>query len=121
MDHYNLFLQGLIIKEIHQDLMRMKSYKATGLNGFQPIFFTMLREDIGDDVRLFVKNAFEQGYMDSQSIESLMILILKKDNLCTFKEFKPISICNVACKLESKFLVNRIVSLISAYVSSFVL
>jgi hypothetical protein len=47
--------------------MSMKSYKAPGPDGFQPIFFKMLWDDIGDDVWKFVKNVFEIGIMDPQS------------------------------------------------------
>jgi len=103
--------------EVHQALMSMKSYKSPGPDGFQPIFFKMFWDDIGDDIWKFVKNAFERGIMDPQSVESLMILIPKVDNPRTFKEFRPISLCNVTCKLVSKVLVNRLRPMLTDIVS----
>jgi hypothetical protein len=84
--------------------MSMKSYKAPGPDGFQPIFYKMFWKDIRDDVLKFVKTAFEISSIDPQVAESLMIFLPKVDNPTSFKEFRPISLCNVTCKLVSKFL-----------------
>ncbi|MCI38389.1 RNA-directed DNA polymerase (Reverse transcriptase), partial [Trifolium medium] len=46
-------------KEVFDALMSMKSYKAPGPDGFQPIFFKLFWDDIGDDVWKFVKSAFD--------------------------------------------------------------
>ncbi|PNX83979.1 ribonuclease H, partial [Trifolium pratense] len=48
-------------KEVHDALMNMKSYKAPGPDGFQPIFFKLFWDVVGDDVWNFVKLAFERG------------------------------------------------------------
>lgn len=37
-------------EEVYKALMGMKSYKAPGLDGFQPIFFKMYWQYVGDDV-----------------------------------------------------------------------
>lgn len=42
-----------------------------------------------------------------------MILILKVDNPPTFKEFRPINLCNVICKLVSKVFVDHLKVMLS--------
>lgn len=42
-------------EEVHGALMSMKSYKALGPDGFQPIFFKMFWNDVGEDVCSFVR------------------------------------------------------------------
>lgn len=37
-------------EEVHQALMSMKSYKAPGPDGFQPIFFKHFWDEVGDEV-----------------------------------------------------------------------
>jgi len=102
----HILMSTVTKQEVYQALMSMKSYKAPGQDGFQPIFYKMFWKDIGDDVLKFVKTAFEIGSIDPQVAESLMILLPKADNPTSFKEFRPISLSNVTCKLVSKVLVN---------------
>lgn len=51
-------------QEVYDVLMSMHSHKAPGLDGFQPVFFKMFWEEIGDDFWLFVKNTFDYGMFD---------------------------------------------------------
>jgi hypothetical protein len=95
-------------KEVFDALMSMKSYKAPGLDGFQPIFFKLFWPDIGDDLWNFVKHAFEMGKYDSKVCETLIVLLPKGDNQVPFKDFRPISLCNVTYKLISKIVVSRL-------------
>ncbi|MCI21120.1 cytochrome P450 89A2-like, partial [Trifolium medium] len=95
-------------KEVFDALMSMKSYKAPGPDGFQPIFFKLFWNDIGDDLWNFVKLAFENGKYDSKVCETLIVLLPKGDNQGSFKDFRPISLCNVTYKLISKIIVSRL-------------
>jgi len=113
----NNLLASVTKQEVYRALMSMKSYKAPGPDGFQPIFFKMFWNNIGDGIWNFMKTTFEKGYMDPHMAESLMILIPKVDNPSTFKEFRPISLCNVTCKLVSKVLVNCLRLMLSEIVS----
>lgn len=104
-------------EEVYQAHMNMKSYKSLGADGFQPIFFKMFWDEVGDDVWSFVRNAFEQGHFDPRVAEALMVLITKVDVPSSFKDFRPISLCNVIYKLLSKVLVARLRPYLSALVS----
>lgn len=95
-------------EEVHAAVLRMKSFKAPGPNGFKPIFYKMFWDEIGDDVWRFVKTAFVTGYFDLAITETLLVLIPKGDSQSTFKNFRPISLCNVIYKILSKVLVDRL-------------
>jgi len=54
--------------------MGMKSYKAAlQPNGFQPAFYKMFWDKIGDDVRHFVKDVFESSIFDLQAAETMIV------------------------------------------------
>ncbi|MCH84332.1 RNA-directed DNA polymerase (Reverse transcriptase), partial [Trifolium medium] len=95
-------------KEVFDALMNMKSYKAPGPDGFQPIFFKLFWQDVGDDMWKFVKSAFENGRYDKKICETLVVLLPKGDTQTSFKDFRPISLCNVTYKLVSKIIVSRL-------------
>nr|KYP44678.1 Retrovirus-related Pol polyprotein LINE-1 [Cajanus cajan] len=95
-------------EDVFQALMEMKSYKAPGPDGFQPIFYKMYWDVVGDDVWSFVRTAFAIGFFDPQAAETLIVLIPKHECPRHLKDFQPISLCNVLHKLISKVLVNRL-------------
>lgn len=57
----NALTQSVTKAEVHRALMSMKSYKALGPDGFQPIFYKMFWEDVVDDVWRFVRDSFACG------------------------------------------------------------
>lgn len=65
----------------------MKSHKASDLNGFQPIFFKIFWNDVGDDGWKFVRSAFKSDSFDYRAVETLLVLIPKRDNSSSFNEF----------------------------------
>jgi hypothetical protein len=58
--------------EVYDALMSMKSYKAPGPDGFQPIFFELFWNDIGDNLWQFVKLAFDRGKYDPKFVKLLL-------------------------------------------------
>jgi hypothetical protein len=110
-------LKPITKKEVYDALMSMKSYKAPGPDGFQPIFFKLFWEDVGDDLWNFVKLAFENGRYDPKICETLIVLLPKGDSQTTFKDFRPISLCNVTYKLISKIIVSRLRPFLDGIVS----
>jgi hypothetical protein len=103
----------------------MKSYKAPGPDGFQPIFFKHFWERIGDDIWRLVHMAFNMGTINASIAKTLIVLIPKESNPQRLKNFRPISLCNVIFKVITKILVSRLrpflADLISPLQSSFIL
>nr|KYP63974.1 Transposon TX1 uncharacterized [Cajanus cajan] len=104
-------------EEVFRVLQSMKSYKAQGPDGFQLIFFKNYWNEVGEDVWRFVAMAFETGRINPKATETLLVLIPKIDHPTTFKDFCPISLCNVVYKLVSKILVNRLRPILMRLVS----
>lgn len=123
VERYDL-IKPVTIEEVYGALMSMKSYKAPGPDGFQPIFFKMFWNEVGEDVWMFVKDAIATGNFDARVAETLLVLIPKGDHPTSFKEFRPITLCNVLYKLMSKVLVSRLRpyldSIVSPLQSSFI-
>ena len=55
-----------------------------------------------------VQSAFTLGFFDPRLAETLITLIPKGENPTHLRNFRPISLCNMACKVISKVLVNRL-------------
>lgn len=86
----------------------MHPYKSPGPDGFQGVFFRHYWEIIGEEVHKLVAQAFSTGYFNPSLADTLIAIIPKVDCPTTFKEFRPISLCNTVYKLITKVLVNRI-------------
>lgn len=69
-----LTLSALVCKEeVRRVVFSMKSYKALGPYGFQPLILKHFWEVVGDDLWSLVKNAFMKGYLDEQLAEILIL------------------------------------------------
>nr|KYP43189.1 Transposon TX1 uncharacterized [Cajanus cajan] len=95
-------------EEVRRAVMSMKSYKAPGPDGFQPFFFKQYWPIVGDELWRTVKDAFRFGFSEVSLLETQMVLIPKVDHPVSLKDFRPISLCNVAWKVISKVLVARL-------------
>ncbi|KAK2354736.1 hypothetical protein QL285_092216 [Trifolium repens] len=62
---------------------------------------------MADDILYLVKTTFHIRYFDTSIFETLRSLITKIDPPITFKDFKPISLCNIVYKIITKVLVLR--------------
>ncbi|KAH1090723.1 hypothetical protein J1N35_017980 [Gossypium stocksii] len=62
---------------------------------------------IGGDVCQWVKEIFAGRQIDQELNNTLIVLILKNENLEDFSQFWPISLCFVLYKLVIKVIVNR--------------
>ncbi|GAU18899.1 hypothetical protein TSUD_228890 [Trifolium subterraneum] len=98
----------IIKEEVTATLNSMKPFKAPGPDGFHCIFFKQYWHIVGDDIFHLVKTAFDTGHFDHNISNTLIALIPKSDTPKTFKDFRPISLCNIIYKLITKVLVQRL-------------
>lgn len=95
-------------EEVGIALRSMGLYKAPSKDGFHAIFLKKYWDMVGDDVWRLVYSAFKNGSFNQDIVETLVVLILENEKPTTFKQFRPISFCNVVYKLITKVLVNRL-------------
>jgi hypothetical protein len=93
--------------EVRRVVMAMHPFKALGSDGFEAFFYKQYWPIVGRDLYQLVSTAFHDGHADPTLLETLLVLIPKVDNPVRLKEFRPISLCNVAYKVITKVLVNR--------------
>jgi len=109
--------------EVLAVLNTMKPYKAPGPYDFQCIFFKQYWHIVEEDIFQMVKSAFTTGSFDPALSDTLVPLIPKVEPLTTYKEFRPISLCNIIYKIIIKILVLRLRpilnTIIGPYQSSF--
>ena len=63
---------------------------------------------VGLEIVKAVHNFFKSNYLLKELNATFVVLILKTKGAKVFNEFRPISLCNVVCKLMSKILANRL-------------
>jgi hypothetical protein len=115
----NYLLNHVTKEEVSAALNSMKPYKAPGPDGLQCIFFNQYWHVVGDDIFRLVKTAFHTGYFDSAISETLIYLISKIDPPTTFKDFRPISLCNIVYKIITKVLVLRLRSILDSIIGPY--
>ncbi|XP_057419022.1 uncharacterized protein LOC130713254 [Lotus japonicus] len=95
-------------QEVWRAVSTMGSFKAPGPDGFQAIFFKSCWHIVGGSVYAVVRDAFITGTFDRALSDMLVALIPKVDVPASFRELRPISLCNVMYKLITKVLVLRL-------------
>ncbi|PNY05589.1 ribonuclease H [Trifolium pratense] len=106
-------------EEVTAALNSMKPYKAPGPDGFQCIFFKQYWHIVGDDIFHLVKIAFSTGYFDPNISNTLISLIPKVEPTKTYKDFRPISLCNIVYKIITKVLVHRLRPILEKIIGPF--
>nr|KYP65630.1 LINE-1 reverse transcriptase isogeny [Cajanus cajan] len=118
-DAISLLLAPVTREEVRRSVMSMKSFTAPGPDGFQPFFYKQYWPIVGEELWKLVASTFQNGASDPAILETLVVLTLKVDNPTCLKEFRPISICNVAYKVISKVLVSRLRPFLSKLIGPF--
>lgn len=94
-------------KEIREAVFAMNPEKAPGPDGMTATFYRQHWEVIKPGLLSYVKLFFEQSYLDPKVNETHIYLIPKTENPITIKDYRPISLANVAYKIISKILAER--------------
>ncbi|KAF7843911.1 uncharacterized protein G2W53_000816 [Senna tora] len=93
--------------EIEQALFLMKPDKAPGPDGLPAMFLQCFWPVVKNDLITCIKSFFDRGFILRELNQTLITLIPKNQCPEQFKDFRPISLCNVIVKIISKVLVIR--------------
>ena len=86
----------------------MKGDKAPGPDGFNACFFQKMWHVVGEDVIAAVRSFFESGSLLKEMNHISITLVPKVPNPSTWKDFQPISCCNLVYKCISGILARRL-------------
>ncbi|KAK6160424.1 hypothetical protein DH2020_003805 [Rehmannia glutinosa] len=104
-------------EEIKRALFSMHPDKSPGPDGLNPAFFQNFWDLSGNNFTnaclYFLRNcSFPEGFNDT-----IIIQIPKKDNPEFIIDMRPIGLCNIAYKVISKVLANRLKRVLSSVIS----
>lgn len=94
--------------EVENSVRSMGKFKASGPDGFQPVFYQHCWEVVGPSVINFVLNFFQSGVLPEETNDALVVLIAKVLKPEKLTQFRPISLCNVLFKTITKAMVMRL-------------
>lgn len=94
--------------EIENAVFEMDGHKPPGPDGILAIFYQHFWHTVGDDIIQMSASFLNSGHLLKEVNQTTIILIPKGDNQCSFKDFRPISLCNVTYKIISKVLTNKL-------------
>ncbi|CAM8954101.1 unnamed protein product [Rhodiola kirilowii] len=103
--------------EVKRALFQMHPSKAPGLDGFSALFYQNNWSVVGQDVVTEVLKCLNNGVLNEQLNETLIVLVPKVKKLERVEELKPISLCNVVMKIITKALANRLKDILPAIIS----
>lgn len=119
LDHVRMrSIDADVTSEENKDaLFSMWALKAPGPDGFHAMFFQNQWDIIGNSVCTFIKNCFRNPSKIDDINDTDVILIPKKDNPNTIKQFRPIALYNVIYKVITKIIANRLKPLLADLIS----
>ncbi|XP_042944649.1 uncharacterized protein LOC122278535 [Carya illinoinensis] len=112
-----VLMQQYSAEEVVQALNQMEPSKAPGPDGMPPLFYQKYWTVVGKDVTEAVLKVLNEGVFPAELNHTHIALIPKKDKPETVAEYRPISLCNVAYKLISKVLSNRLKQVLPQVIS----
>ena len=104
-------------EEIKAALNQMHPTKAPGPDGMLPIFFQKYWDVVGQSVVSYVSQILNTGVMPPKLNETYICLIPKISCPQKIIDFHPISLCNIAYKIVSKVLANRLKKILPEVIS----
>ena len=93
--------------EVEKALKQMHLLKAPSPDGMPPLFFQHYWPTVNSIVIQTVVDFLNHGVAPPKFHETHIVLISKTKNPSRVTDYRPISFCNVANKLASKVVANR--------------
>lgn len=114
--------QTMLAKEVTADeikevVFKMARNQSPGPDGYTCEFYKAAWPIVGTEVVIAVTSFFEFGFLPKGVNSTILALIPKKDEAIRFKDYRPISCCNVLYKIISKLLANRLKRVLPKFIS----
>ncbi|XP_074318679.1 uncharacterized protein LOC141655501 [Silene latifolia] len=116
-EHWEWLNKSYSQAEIERAIFDMGSLKAPVPDGFQALFYQKHWPVVKDDVCAMVTRALEGKGLPEGMNDTNIVLIPKVSGPEYVSQFRPISLCNVAYKIVSKVLANRIKKVLPRLIS----
>ena len=100
--------RGFMRCEIKKALFDMHPYKAPGPNGFQAFFYQKYWDLTGNKLTHVALEVLDGKPLPRDLNDTFLVLIPKIENLHFVSQLRPIGLCNVAYKVITKAIVNRL-------------
>lgn len=104
-------------KEIKDAILAMNPDKAPGPDGMTAAFYRQHWNAIKPGLLSFINHFFEHNHLDPKLNQTHICLIPKIENPITIKDYRPISLANVAYKTVSKILAERLKPWLNSIIS----
>ncbi|KAL8133670.1 hypothetical protein AgCh_008927 [Apium graveolens] len=117
-DQNLIMLEPVQSKEVKSALFSMHPDKSPGPDGMSPGFYQKYWQVVGTDIVSLTQQFFSTGKFDSNLTDTNIILIPKKQDPTSMSDLRPISLCNVAYKVVSKVLANRLKQILNGVISA---
>ena len=98
-------MKEVLEEEIKETLLSFQKDKSPGLDGWILEFFLAGYDIIGPDLLHLVEETRVNGVLHLPLNSTFITLIPKKDNPKFLEDYRPISLCNITCKVVTKIIV----------------
>ena len=96
------------LEEIKATFSGFQRSKSSGLDGWIIEFYEYFFDMVGKDLKEVVEDARIRGFVLGGLHSNFISLIPKISSLESFHEYRRISLCNLACKVISRIMANRL-------------
>ncbi|CAA7395907.1 unnamed protein product [Spirodela intermedia] len=104
-------------EEIKEVVFSMSRHYAPGPDGFPVDFYVSCWDIVGTDLIKAIKEIFRHKVFTRSWKTTFFALISKVTTPTSFRDFRPISLCNVCYKVVSKIVIRRLSSFFDRLIS----
>lgn len=110
-------LKPVCSEEVQTAVFQMDPVASPGADGMTAGFFKKYWDVVGADITNAIRSLMHSGKLLRGMNHTHIVLIPKVKCPVNMTQLRPISLCNVACKILAKVLANRLSSILPTVIS----